>query len=144
MSFAEEVATRLKKELKITAKIIYDYEEKENLILAFTKDEFIQMMAYKRGFTGKKYYLSWAMPMERARHYLPLVKKIALEKKDFKFNPLEKSIDRKGHLAIAMSKKMFLHLVIKETSRLEAITVGWVVNGVRDFTIKMQAMQKIK
>jgi hypothetical protein len=142
MSFAEEVAARLKNELKITAKTIYEYEEKNNLILAFTRDEFIQIMAYKRGFTGKKYYLSWAMPMDQARQYLPLVKKIALEKEDVKFNPLEKSIDKRGHIAIAISKKMLLHLVIKETSRLEAITVGWVFKGVRDFAIKMQTMPK--
>jgi hypothetical protein len=142
MSFAEEVAARLKNELKMTAKTIYNYEEKENLILAFTRDEFIQIMAYKRGFTGKKYYLSWAMPMEQARQYLPLVKKMALEKEDVKFNPLEKSIDRKGHIAIAISKKMLLHLVIKETSRLEAITVGWVFKGVRDFAVKMHTMPK--
>jgi len=140
MSFAEEVAARLKNELKITTKTLLDYEEKENLVLEITRDEFIQIMAYKKGFTGKKYYLSWAMPMEQARHYLPLVKKIALEKEDIKLNPLEKSIDRTGHLAIRISKKMLLHLVIKETTRLEAITVGWVTKGVRDFTIKMQTM----
>lgn len=138
MNFAEQVALKLKQEYKIKAKPVEGFEHKDNLLLEINSDEIIQMMTYKKGLTGKKYYLSWAMEFNKASPYIPLVRKIEFDKEDFKNNPLEYSLFTDGHVAITTKKNMLWHLVIRETGKLEFITIGWVVKAVGDFLIKKQ------
>jgi hypothetical protein len=144
MSFAEAVVLKLKNDLKLNAKTMYGFEEKANMILEITSDEFFQITAYRKGLTGKKYYLSWVISLDQATTYLPLVKKIAFEKQDFKNNPLEHSIMSDGQMAITLQKNMLLHLIIKETGKLELITVGWVFKGIKEFLSRTEQLRKKK
>lgn len=136
MSFAEKVALKLKTELKIAAKPIEGFEDKDDFLLEMTPNEYLQIMAYKKGLTGRKYYLSWAMEFEQAKKYIPLVKKIEFDKEDFNKKSFENSLSSEGHIAITLKKNMLWHLVIRETSKLESITIGWVIKSVKDFLTK--------